>query len=119
VQPGSFNPHYAITKAATLNLSKFLANYFVNDKVLVNSVCPGSIHSESWNANVSRVAAQDKLSYEAAWFATETEEQKKIPLGRVGEGIDVASLVAFLASDKAGYITGSCFHVNGGKLRSL
>ncbi len=47
VQPGGFNPHYAGTKAATINLSKFLANYFVKDGVLVNVVCPGPVHSES------------------------------------------------------------------------
>ncbi len=119
VQPGSFNPHYTATKAATINLSKYLADYFVNDRVLVNVVCPGPVHSESWDENVRRVAAERNVPFEAAWREVEREEAAKIPMGRVGDGEDIAGFVAFLASEKAGWATGSCFHVNGGKLRAI
>lgn len=119
VQPGTFNPHYTVTKAATINLSKFLANYFVKAGVLVNVVCPGPVHSEAWDDNVRRLASERSIPVEDAWQQVEREESAKIPLGRVGEGNDVAGLVAFLASNKANWITGSCFHVNGGKLRSI
>lgn len=119
VQPGAFNPHYTVTKAATINLSKFLANYFAKDGVLVNVVCPGPVHSESWDANVRRLALERHISTDAAWQQVEHEELSKIPLGRVGDGEDVAGIVAFLASDKASWITGSCFHVNGGKLSAI
>ncbi len=43
----------------------------------------------------------------------------KIPLKRIGEGRDVAGLVVFLASDQASWITGSCYHADGGKYRSI
>ena len=119
VQPGTFNPHYTITKAATINLSKYLANYFVEDNILVNVVCPGPVHSESWEENVRRQATERNTTLEDARQKIEQEESIKIPLGRVGEGADVAGLVAFLASDKASWITGSCFHVNGGKLKTI
>ena len=119
LQPGTFNPHYAATKAATINLSKSLANYFVKDGVLVNAVCPGPVHSESWEANVRRLALERGVEFEQAWQQVELEEAAKIPLGRVGEGEDVAGLVVFLASERSRWITGSCFHVNGGKLRSV
>lgn len=119
VQPGTFNPHYTVTKAATINLSKFLANYFVKDGVLVNVVCPGPVHSDSWDDNVRRLASERGIPIEVAWQQVERNESSKIPLGRVGEGEDVAGLVAFLASDKASWITGSCFHVNGGKLNTI
>ncbi len=119
VQPGTFCPHYAVTKAATINLSKFLSNYFVDDGVLVNVVCPGPVHSEAWNENVSRLAGERGISMEEAWQQVEHEEQAKIPIGRVGEGEDIAGLVAFLASERANWITGSCFHANGGKLRTI
>ena len=59
------------------------------------------------------------IFFEEAKIQEETEEIKKIPLGRIGEGDDVSGLVSFLVSDKANWITGSCFHVNGGKLRSI
>lgn len=119
VQPGMFNPHYTITKAATINLSKFLANYFVKDGVLVNTVCPGPVHSDSWEDNVRRLALERRIPMEEAWQQVEREESLKVPLGRIGEGEDIAGLVTFLASDKASWITGSCFHVNGGKLGSI
>ena len=119
VQPGSFNPHYTATKAATINLGKSLATYFVKDRVLVNTVCPGPVHSESWDDNVRRLALERGVPEEEAWRQVEREESLKIPLGRVGEGEDVSGLVAFLASDKAAWITGSCFHVNGGKLSTI
>lgn len=119
VQPGAFNPHYTVTKAATINLGKYLANYFVKAGVLVNVVCPGPVHSDSWDDNVRRVARERGIPMEDARQQVEREESAKIPLGRVGEGGDVAGLVAFLASDKASWITGSCFHVNGGKLSTI
>ncbi len=119
LQPGTFNPHYAVTKAATINLSKFLADYFVKDGVLVNVVCPGPVHSESWDQNVRRLAAERGVAIETARRQVEHEESLKIPLGRVGEGEDVAGLAVFLASDQASWITGSCFHVNGGKLKTI
>jgi 3-oxoacyl-[acyl-carrier protein] reductase len=119
VQPGAFNPHYAVTKAATINLSKFLANYFVQDGVLVNVVCPGPIHSESWDENVRRLALERGIEIEEVRQDVEREESSKIPLGRVGEGEDIAGLTIFLASERANWITGSCFHVNGGKLRTI
>ena len=53
-QPGGYNPHYTATKAAIINLSKYLANVLVKDKILVNTVCPGPVHSESWQTHTNR-----------------------------------------------------------------
>lgn len=119
LQPGFYNPHYTVTKAATINLSKYLANKLADDHILVNTICPGPVHSDAWDRNVAHVASIRNISFEEANIQVNVEEGNKIPLGRVGEGDDVAGLVAFLASDKAEWITGSCFHVNGGKMRSM
>ncbi len=119
VQPGAFNPHYTVTKAATINLTQCLAKHFAVDRVLVNVVCPGPVHSDSWDANVARLAVERGIPVAEARLQVEREEAGKIPLGRVGEGEDIAGMVAFLASEKAGWATGSCFHVNGGKLSTI
>lgn len=119
VQPGFYNPHYTTTKSAVINLSKYLANQLAAEKILVNVVCPGPVHSGSWDRSVEELARQRHLRVEEMARVFEDEERRKIPLGRVGEGEDVSGLVAFLASDHASWITGSCFHVNGGKLRSM
>jgi 3-oxoacyl-[acyl-carrier protein] reductase len=115
-QPGGYNPHYALTKAAIINLSKHLANILVDDKVLVNTVCPGPVHSDSWEENVIRIASERGISQTEARLLVENEESAKIPLGVVGEGDQIASVVALLASPLSAWTTGSCFHVNGGKM---
>lgn len=119
LQPGYYNPHYTTTKAAVINLSKYLSNQFVQDQILVNVVCAGPVHSHSWDKNVQRIADMQNIPLEISKSNIEVEESDKIPLGRVGEGDDISGLVTFLASSKASWITGSCFHVNGGKLRTI
>lgn len=119
IQPGFLNPHYTVTKAATINLSKYLANVYSKDGILVNAVCPGPVHTDSWHRSVSQRGKAENCSFSTAWASLECEEEKKVPLGRVGEGHDIAPLVVFLASDHASWITGSCFHINGGKLATI
>ena len=119
LQPGRFNPHYTTTKAAVINLSKHLANIYSSERILVNVVCPGPTHSNSWDESIRQRAESDHRSHQEVRDEMERQEISKIPLGRVGEGEDLAPLVVFLASDQASWITGSCFHVDGGKLASM
>ena len=119
IEPGYFNPHYTTTKAALINLTKYLANQYAKDGVLVNAVCPGPVYSDSWDRNLVRLAAERGISVEEVKKNIDAEESAKIPLGRVGEGADVAGLVSFLASDASQWTTGACFPVDGGKLRSI
>jgi 3-oxoacyl-[acyl-carrier protein] reductase len=115
-QPGFYNPHYAVTKAAVVNLGKHLANILAKEKILVNTVCPGPVHSESWESNILKIAAERKVSVNVARSAVEKEEAAKVPLGTVGETEQIAAVVALLASPVSAWTTGSCFHVNGGKM---
>lgn len=116
LQPGLYNPHYSATKAAVVNLGKHLAGVLAKEKILVNTVAAGPIHSESWKENIKKVAADRGISEAAASNAVECEEAAKIPLGAIGEGGHIASVVALLASPVSSWTTGSCFHVNGGKM---
>ena len=117
-QPGFYNPHYAVTKAAVVNLSKSLANILADEKILVNTVCPGPVYSESWDSNILNVSSERNISEEAARRAMEKEEAAKIPLNTIGEADQIAAAVALLSSPLSNWTTGSCFHVNGGKMRS-
>lgn len=118
-EPGLFNPHYATTKAATINFSKILANSLANDRILCNVVCPGTVRTDAWERNIDETALREGITRDAAAVAVEKQEAAKIPLGRIGESEEIAGIVDFLASDNAEWITGSCFHVNGGKTRSI
>lgn len=118
-QPGLFNPHYSVAKAAVLNLSKYLANNFAKDGVRVNSICPSTIVGGNWNERVADRAKRDGLSSEEGKKIMENEERNKVPLGELGFPEDIASMVLYLASAKSRFITGTCIDVDGGVVRSM
>ena len=91
--------NYAAAKAGLIGFSKSLAREVASRGITVNVVAPGFIATDM--------------------TAALTDEQKaltvaQVPVGRLGEPAEIASAVAFLASDEASYITGETLHVNGG-----
>ncbi|WP_374405382.1 3-oxoacyl-ACP reductase FabG [Pelagerythrobacter sp.] len=95
--PGQMN--YAAAKAGLVGMSKSLAQELASRGITVNCVAPGFI----------RTAMTDQLP-----DAQKDALNARIPMGRMGEGDDIGSAVAYLASDEAGYVTGQTLHVNGG-----
>ncbi|PDG01132.1 beta-ketoacyl-ACP reductase, partial [Listeria monocytogenes] len=95
--PGQAN--YVATKAGVIGLTKTAARELASRGITVNAVAPGFIVSDMTNA------LSDDLK---------DQMLEQIPLKRFGEDTDIANTVAFLASDKAKYITGQTIHVNGG-----
>lgn len=88
--------NYAAAKAGLIGATKSLAKELAKRRITVNAVAPGIIDTEM-------VAA-----------APIDEILKHVPLGRLGKAEEVADLVAFLASDRAAYITGQVIGINGG-----
>lgn len=119
IQPGFYSPHYLSSKAALLNLGKYLANYLAKKKILVNTICPGPVHTRSWTDYIKLRAEETERTYQDVWDEIETEEVAKVPLGRIGEPNDIAGLVAFLCSDRASWITGASFNIDGGKVKTI
>jgi NAD(P)-dependent dehydrogenase (short-subunit alcohol dehydrogenase family) len=76
----------------------------------VNAVCPGIVETPLHDAVVAQMAEGAGVSVEEAW----ANFVGSVPLGRAQTATDVAEMVAFLASDRAGNITGSAFNVSGG-----
>jgi 3-oxoacyl-[acyl-carrier protein] reductase len=91
--------HYAASKAGLVGLSKSLAQMLAADGVTVNCVSPGT------------VATDMTLDWSEA---THADLKDKIPLGRFAQPQEIAEAVLFLASDRAGFITGATLDVNGG-----
>jgi 3-oxoacyl-[acyl-carrier protein] reductase len=91
--------NYAASKAGILGLTKSMAKELGSRNITVNAVAPGYITTDMTN----------ELNDD-----TKNKMKSSIPLGRLGNPIDVANLVCFLASDEAGYITGQTFNVDGG-----
>lgn len=91
--------NYAASKAAVVGLTKSMAKELASRGVTVNAVAPGFIATDM-TAQMTDAAKEAVLG--------------QIPLKRVGEVSDIAECVAFLASDKASYITGQVISVDGG-----
>lgn len=91
--------NYAASKAAVIGLTKTVAREYAGRGITVNAVAPGFIDT----AMTAVLSAEVKENL-----------MKQIPLARLGSPSDIANAVVFLASDRAGYMTGQVLHVNGG-----
>lgn len=101
--------------AALLNLTKALADRGVRDGVRVNAVNPSSIATERLTSRVRRIAIERGTDEHQAVTAM----LEKLRVARFGDPLDVARVVAFLASEAAGYCNGSIIDVDGGQTRTL
>jgi len=100
---------YNVVKAAEISLAKSMAQHLAKDRIRVNSIAPGSISFEGgtwWKRQQEDPAAM------AAFV------EREIPLGRFGRADEVGNVVAFLASERASWITGACIPVDGGQGRA-
>jgi 3-oxoacyl-[acyl-carrier protein] reductase len=93
--------NYAAAKAGIIGFSKSLAREIGSRNITVNVVAPGFIDTD-----MTRVLAEEQRN----------AMLQQVPLGRLGEGEDIANAVVFLASAAAAYVTGETLHVNGGML---
>ena len=103
------------TRMGVVAFAKSLADEVGRDGILVNNVCPGSILSERMLSNVTARAKEQSISVEDAL----AQRAAETAVGRVGEPRELANLVAFLASSKSSYITGTTILVDGGLVRSV
>jgi len=93
--------NYAAAKAGIIGFSKSLAREIGSRNITVNVVAPGFIDTD-----MTRVLPEDQRD----------AMLQQVPLGRLGEGEDIANAVVFMASPAAAYVTGETLHVNGGML---
>jgi 3-oxoacyl-[acyl-carrier protein] reductase len=90
-------------KSGVNALTKYMSEGLAVDNVLVNAVCPAAIRTNTWKAAPEEIIA---------------ERAKAVPMKRFGNPDEVADLVLFLASERAGFITGACIPVDGGASRA-
>jgi 3-oxoacyl-[acyl-carrier protein] reductase len=103
------------TRIGVVAFAKSLADEVGRDGILVNNVCPGSIMSERMLSNVTARAKELGISLDDAI----AQRAAETAVGRVGDPRELAYLVAFLASGKSSYITGTTILVDGGLVRSV
>ena len=104
------NLPYNASKAAVISITKSLALAHAADGIRVNCVCPGFVETDMWE-KVSREQGA-LLGLSAGEFTKQRAAQ--VPLGRMERPEDVAAVIGFLASPRAGYMTGQALSVDGG-----
>jgi 3-oxoacyl-[acyl-carrier protein] reductase len=101
-------------RAGVIGFAKTLSNELAPYNILVNNVCPGYTRTERVEELSASMAERNGVS--KAQVITDWE--RNIPLGRLGQPEEFAALVAFLASERASYITGTSIPVDGGTVKS-
>ena len=102
---------YGTTKAAMISMSKSLAKKYGSDGVLVNSILPGLIHTAMWERAATEIAEATGGKMEDVI----KNNGHSVPVGRYGTSEEVASLITFLCTNAASYISGTSIEVDGGQ----
>jgi 3-oxoacyl-[acyl-carrier protein] reductase len=118
-RPSGLTAEYSVAKAALLSLSRVYADHYAKEGVLVNAVCPGPTRSELW------MAAGGLLdqSRDAGGHASREEALDAVgaqrPIGRLAEVGEIADAIAFLCSERASYVAGAAWSVDGGTVQII
>jgi len=118
-RPSASMPEYSVAKAAQLSLSRLFADRHAADGVLVNAVCPGPTESELWMdpgglLDQSIGPSGDSTREEALRAAG-----AKRPIGRLGHVGEIAAAIVFLCSERASYVAGAAWSVDGGTVQVI
>ena len=107
-RPSTGMPDYSVTKAALLSLSRLVADLYAKDGIRCNAVTPGPTATQAWLGKGGLADQQGARDEVLARVAAAR------PLGRLAEPAEIASVVVFLCSDRASYVTGAAWSADGG-----
>src|SRR6266540_6264300 len=107
-RPSTGMPHYSVTKAAVLSLSRLVADLYASEGIRCNAVAPGPTATEAWLGEGGLAEQQGDRDEVLARVAAGR------PIGRLAEPQEIAWVIAFLCSDRASYVTGAAWSVDGG-----
>ena len=102
-------PHYSVTKAAVLSLSRLVADLSAGDGIRCNAVTPGPTATDAW---LGEGGLADQQGGERDEVLAKVGAGR--PLGRLAEPEEIAAVIAFLASPRASYVTGAAWSADGG-----
>jgi 3-oxoacyl-[acyl-carrier protein] reductase len=112
-RPSLTNAAYTVTKAAQHMLSRVFADAYAANGVLVNTVAPGPVETALWMAEgglADQAAKAQGVSRDEALAL----QRAKVPIGRLGRDAEIASVIAFLCSERASNVAGANWSVDGG-----
>jgi 3-oxoacyl-[acyl-carrier protein] reductase len=118
-RPSAAMAEYSVAKAAELSLSRLFADRYAKTGVLVNAVAPGPVEAEMW------MEAGGLLDQSLALSGAESREEalaeagSKRPIGRLARAEEIASAIVFLCSERASYVAGAAWSVDGGTVQVI
>src|SRR4051794_37898772 len=107
-RPSTGMPHYSVTKAAVLSLSRLVADLYAKDGIRCNAVTPGPTATRAWLGEGGLADQQGERDEVLAKVGAGR------PLGRLAEPDEFAAVIAFLCSERASYVTGAAWSADGG-----
>lgn len=107
-RPSTGMPHYSVTKAAVLSLSRLVADLYAKDGIRCNAVTPGPTATDAWLGEGGLADQQGEREDVLAKVGAGR------PLGRLATPEEIASVIVFLCSERASYVTGAAWSADGG-----
>jgi 3-oxoacyl-[acyl-carrier protein] reductase len=118
-RPSAAMPEYSVAKSAELSLSRLFADRHAAGGVLVNAICPGPVEAELWMEPGGLLDQSRELSGAASREAALRAAGSKRPIGRLAEVGEIASAIVFLCSERASYVSGAAWSVDGGTVQVI
>jgi NAD(P)-dependent dehydrogenase (short-subunit alcohol dehydrogenase family) len=107
-RPSTGMPHYSVTKAAVLSLSRLVADLYAGDGIRCNAVTPGPTATDAWLGEGGLADQQGDRDEVLAKVGAGR------PLGRLARADEIAAVIVFLCSERASYVTGAAWSADGG-----
>ncbi len=118
-RPSSAMAEYSVAKAAELSLSRLFADRYAKSGVLVNAVAPGPVEAEMWMEPGGLLDESMQMTGAASREEALAEAGSKRPIGRLAQAGEIAATIAFLCSERASYVAGAAWSVDGGTVQVI
>jgi 3-oxoacyl-[acyl-carrier protein] reductase len=118
-RPSAAMPEYSVAKAAELSLSRLFADRYAKSGVLVNAVAPGPVEAEMWMEPGGLLDQSRDLSGAGSREEALAEAGSKRPIGRLAKPEEIAATIVFLCSERASYVVGAAWSVDGGTVQVI
>ncbi len=118
-RPSAKMGEYSVAKAAELSLSRLYAERWAGTGVLVNAVCPGPVKSEMWMEPGGLLDQSVEMHGHPGRDAGLDAAGSSRPIGRLAEVDEIASVITFLCSERASYVLGAAWGVDGGTVQVI
>ena len=109
--PAAASVPTSVSRAAGIAVTKAMSKEFAQDNILVNTVCIGLIKSGQHESRFERTMSDNPDNTLEGMYES---MGSRVPLGRVGEAAEAGDVIAFLASERASYLTGIAVNIDGG-----